>query len=516
MLRTALAILVLLLLAGAAPAGAASGYGSALPRFALFGWVSPPRESTTVQRYAEMAAAGFNVTLTSLGETGTYAENRVRLDVSRQVGVRNLLLDNDLDSVSTAKPASMALADSIVARYKDDPAFLGYYLGDEPPADFFPQLGEWFEILRERDPAHPAWNNLRPIAFFPTAAEFRAYLEQYVDATHPAVLCNDQYDFCLTGDGHHLTENVATLGAVARANGLPFWGVVQLTEHWIFREVTAGMLRWQVAQWLAGGASGIGYFTYWTPPPLPGYGWGPAMIEWDTGARTHYYDMVSALNARLAPLGNTLAGLTWRATRHAGSVPPGGLPFTPDTVLTAVDGRATLGWFTDARGSTFLFLGNADSLSARTVTLTLADGRAPSRLRDDGSAWDRLTVDTKGRLALALDAGDFVLLRFPPRSTRATAGVPPAGAALELRVTPNPARGLVRFALGGAAGAAWLEVVDLSGRVVWSRHLPPGAREATWRGERDRAGRAGGGIYFARLRDASGSVVRRIAWLGPR
>ncbi|MBI5710948.1 MAG: hypothetical protein HZC42_11700 [Candidatus Eisenbacteria bacterium] len=393
--RPGLAFLVVLMVSAPAPGGAAhatprvpaaratprapavqaaAGYGSALPRFALFGWVSPPRESTTAGRYAELAATGFNVTVLAWEDAGTAAENLVRLDLTRPLGLRNLLLDNDLDSVSTSNPASLALADTIVARYKDDPAFLGYYLGDEPPASYFPRLGEWFDILRERDPVHPAWNSLGARGAFATPADFRAYVEQYVAATHPAVLCNNQYDFQVTGDAHFLTENVATLGSVARANDVPFWGVVLLVEHWIYRHVTEGMLRWQVAQWLAGGAHGIGYFTYWTPAPLPGYGWGPAMIEWGTGARTPYYDMVTALNARLAPLGDTLAGLRWLATEHAGSVPPGGVPFVPDTLLLAVAGRATLGRFADSMDVPYVFVANADSLSPQMVSLTLADG----------------------------------------------------------------------------------------------------------------------------------------------
>lgn len=514
--RPLLALFVLWMAAVPAPAGAAPGYGSALPRFALFGWVSPPSESTTVARYTELAAAGFNVTVTAQDEPGTFTENRLRLDVTRRLGLRNLLLDNDLDSVSIAVPASLALADTIVARYKNDPAFLGYYLGDEPPAWYFARLGEWFEILRARDPAHPAWNSLRPRWMFGSAAEFQAYLQQYVAATHPAVLCNNQYDFTTTGDMHYLTENVATLGAVARASGVPFWGIVQLVEHWRYRHVTEGMLRWQIAQWLAGGAHGIGYFTYWTPPSTPDITWQPAMIEWGTGARTPYYDMVTALNVRLASLGGTLAGLTWRATEHAGSVPYGGVPFTPDTVLAAVAGRATLGWFRDTNGLAYLFLANADSLSPRTVTLTLTDGQPPSRLRDGSSKWDRVAVDAGGNVALGLDAGDFVLLRFPARIAVASVGTPSGDATLSLRVAPNPARGVVRFELAGAAGAAQLDVIDLSGRVVWSRALPPGAREATWSGERAGVGRAGNGIYFARLRNAGRSVVRRIAWLGSR
>ena len=486
------------------------------PGFALFGWASPPRESTTVERYAELAATGFNVTLTALGETGTWADNRVRLDVTRPFGLQNLLLDNDLDSVFTDVPASLALADTIVARYRDDPAFLGYYLGDEPQANVFPRLGEWFQVLRERDPAHPAWNSLLPRGAFATVADFEAYLRQYVAATHPAVLCNNQYDFLIAGDAHQLTENVAALGAVARENGVPFWGVVQLEEHWRYRCVTEGMLRWQIAQWLAGGATGIGYFTYWTPEGVPGQVWEPSMIDRATGEPTAYYDLVTALNARLAPLGRVLAELAWVATEHAGSVPPGGRPFTPGPVLTGVSGRATLGWFAGPRGLVYLLLANADSLSSRTVTLSLADGQPPAQLRSDSPRWDRVPMDEDGHVAFDLEAGDFVLLRFLPPPQHAAVGSEPAAAALSLRIAPNPARGPVRFELEGATGAAQLEVMDLSGRVVWSRALPPGAREATWSGERGRAGRAGGGIYFARLRDARGSVVRRLAWLGPR
>ena len=497
-------------------AQATSGYGSALPRFALFGWVSPPSESTTVTRYQELAATGFNVTLSALDETGTFADNALRLDVTRPLGIRNLLLDNDLDSVWADVPASLELADRIVARYKDDPAFLGYYLGDEPSASSFPRLGEWFEILRERDPAHPAWNSLQARWAFPTRAEFQQHVQDYVDATHPAVLCNNQYDFTLTGDLRLLTENVATLGSVARANGLPFWGIIQLTEHWRYRRVTVGMLRWQIAQWLAWGAHGIGYFTYWTPPSSAEFTWQPGMIEWGTGNRTPNYDMVSAVNLRLAPLGNVLAGLKWIATMHAGSVPPGGVPFTPDSVLTGITGRATLGRFVDSTAAVYLFVANADSLLLQKIRLTFARGCQPSQLRTPSLAWDPLTLDANGRVVLTFAAGDFVLLRIPVPARLVSVAPPSGDATLSLRNTPNPASGFVRFDVAGAVGPARLDMLDLAGRVIWSHALASGAGEVTWRGEHERAGRAPSGVYFARLRDARGSVVRRIAWLGTR
>jgi hypothetical protein len=267
-----------------------------------------------------------------------------------------------------------------------------------------------------------------------------------------------------------------------------------------------------VAQWLAGGAHGVGYFTYWTPPPVYGYEWGPAMIEWGTGARTEYYDIVTALNARLAPLGDTLAVLRWLATEHAGSVPAGGVPFSPDTVVRAVEGRATLGWFADSCGTTYLFLASADSLSPRTVTLALAGGWQPARLDDDGATWDPLDFDGDGRIGLTLAGGDFTLLRFPPRSSPAGVQPPPGPAAGALRVTPNPAPGRVRFDISGAGASARLEVMDLAGRVVWSRAVPPGGSALTWSGERG----APGGVYFVRLRDRRGTAVRRFVRMDRR
>jgi len=497
--------------AGIPVASAASAGAAALPRFALFGWVSPPRESTTAARYAELASTGFNTVLLEWNDSGTYEDNRVRLDASRPFGLRNLLLDNDLARVSITAPATFAFADTIVARYKGDPAFLGYYLGDEPPASSFPRLGDWFQVLRERDPEHPAWNDLGPRGAFPSQAAFLAYVQAYVDATHPAVLCNNQYDFSISGDTHHLTENIATLSAVARANGIPFWGIVQLVEHWQFRHVTAGMLRWQIAQWLAWGTGGIGYFTYWTPPPSS-YDWQPAMIEWGTGARTPYFDTVTALNARLAPLGNTLAGLSWTRTEYAGSLPSGGEAFARDTALTAVDGRATIGLFADSTGLPCVFVANADSLSPRTVTLTLTGGRRASRLRDDGATWDSLAVDANGRVALALDAGDFALLRLSVPANGE--GPTPAAGRLDLRAAPNPAAGSVQFDASGAAGVTRLRIFDLAGHVVWSHVFPAGSPRVTWSGERDDGGRARAGVYFARLEDGRTASSRRVVWLG--
>ena len=71
------------------PARAASNPGTAsLARFTLFGWVSPPIDFTTPERYAELANAGLNTTVLAWQDPGTPAENAKRLESTRPVGVR--------------------------------------------------------------------------------------------------------------------------------------------------------------------------------------------------------------------------------------------------------------------------------------------------------------------------------------------------------------------------------------------------------------------------------------------
>ena len=493
--------------AAAAPAAASAG----LPRFALFGWVSPPRAFASAERYAELAGAGFDVTVLAWEDSGTVADNLDRLEWTRPLGVRNLLLDMDLVNVLPGDSTALAWADTVAARYRDDPAFLGYYLGDEPGRAEFAEKAWYFALLRERDPAHPSWNNLLGRQAFATREAWLEYTRAYVDEVGPAVLCNDQYDFLESGDRGQLVENVAGLAAVARENGLPFWGIVQLVQHGIFRPMTPPLLRWQVAQWLSYGARGIGYFTYWTPAPDPAWNWQPAMITF-AGERTAHYDTVRDLNARLRPLGEALARLQWLATEHAGSVPAGGTAFAPDSLVESVEGRAALGTFADSAGVPHVFVANADSAAARAIVLVLGGaGRRAWRWRDAGG-WDALAVGADRRVTLELAAGDFALLRLSGVCDSVLAG----RCALRLSAAPNPARDAVTFTLVGASGAARLEVLDLSGRRVWSRAVAGAGTTLRWTGERDGGGRAAPGLYFARAEDANGVLVRRVSWLGGR
>lgn len=501
----------------ALPAAVHAHPGTAtLPRFALFGWVAPPADSTTPARYAELAHAGFNVTVLAWEDPGIESENLRRLSYSAAVGVQNLLLDLRLDRVFEDDPASLGTLDSIVTAYRDQPAFLGYYLGDEPDPPRFARLGEWFRLLRAHDPMHPAWNNLRGRSSYVSRDAWLGYMRAYVEATQPAVLCTDHYDHLVNGELGQFVDNVAGTAQVAREYSLPFWGIVLVIKHLQYREVDDALLSWQVAQWLSYGAAGIGYFTYWTPAPDPdpAVGWTEGMIRWGTGERTSHYEQVRTLNQRVRPVGEALAGLTWLSTEQSGGTPRGGTAFAPDSLVAAVEGRVALGTFADADGMPYLFVANRDSSASQAVAVDLLGERRAERMTASGtwSAWPTAPTAHGRRLELTLAAGDFTLLRLSGTCGGAVAGE----CTSTLAASPNPAAGRVRFAATGLRGGGTLTLVDVSGRRVWARSLAGDAPVIEWDGRRDDGTRVPPGTYWARLSDARGARVQRVTWLGTR
>ncbi|HKQ58514.1 MAG TPA: hypothetical protein VJY35_11655, partial [Candidatus Eisenbacteria bacterium] len=469
--------LVLVLALASAPARATPpvpvATPSAVPRFTLFGWVAPPVWEQTAARYQELAATGMNAAVLAWEDPQLRESNLARLDLAAEVGIRCLIADHRFERVRDLgidTPEAGVVIDSIVADYRDHPGFLGYYLGDEPKSDQWPNLTKVFAELRARDPEHPAWNNLSGYAGYDSlvwVADNTGYLEH----VRPTVLCNDHYDFRIGHDLGRFVANVAGLRTWSLAYGVPFWSIVQLVPHGGYRPITDGQLAWQVSMLLAYGTRGVGYFTYWTPAPDPEYDWGDAMIT-HQGDRTPWYDEVLRLNARVRPAGETLAGLTWISTQHAGSVPRGGQPFRGDDWLTAIAGRAAVGRFTDAAGVPHLLVMNADSLAAREVTLTLTGATGVARLGSAVGDWQALPVVRRGdhlEVTLPLSAGEFALLRIDGTFTGRSGRLGPV-----LAVSPSPARDEVRFDVARIAGEARIEIVDATGRRVWLRRLPAG------------------------------------------
>jgi hypothetical protein len=474
--------------------------------FTLFGWLSPPPESTTADRVGEMAGLSFNLTLPAQHDAGRVADNLQRLDWARDHGMRCLIWDDRMNGAWHWLPTFEDTLDQIVADYKDHPAFWGYYLGDEPPSWEWPLLQRLRAALRARDPVHPAWNNLIGRVMYPSRAAYEDTLSEYAGLFDPVVLSSDQYDFTVTGDRNQFVENIVALRTVADSRAIPFWAIVQLIPHSIYRPLDPGELRWQVSELLAYGARGVGYFTYWPPDPDPAIQWGKTIIGND-GRPTDWYGTIREFNVGVRAAGEALARSRWKRTTHSGSVPPSGVAFTPDDWIADVDGRAAIGEFDGPGNERYVLIANSDSLAARTIrlrfqssvgarALVLAPGQPPPSVETSGGAtW----------LSLSLDAGGFALMSLTA----------PGGAASALAVMPNPASGVVSFAVQATGSNARVEVLDANGRRIWSRTVA-GPATLFWRGELDAGGTAKPGVYFARVTGASPSGATRFTWMGAK
>ena len=475
--------------------------------FVLFGWVSPPADSTTEARVAEMAAIGLNLMLPAWLDEGCPDDNLARLDWAEAHGLRCLIWDSRLMGAVEWLPTFEDTLDQVVAEYRDHPAFWGYYLGDEPPESDWPMMTRLRAALRARDPYRPGWNTLLGRVAFANRDDFEAHLRAYADQFSPVVMSADHYDFRTFGDYGLFVEHLAALRQVADEHGIPFWNILQLIPHANIRPLRPGELRWQISQSLAYGARGIGYFTYWTPDPDPVANWQPAIIDHD-GRRTGWYDFLLGFNPGVRTAGDVLARARRVRTTHAGSVPSGGVPFTGSSWLSRVEGRAAIGEFEGGAGERLVLVANADSIASASLALETRDAPG-ARLLASGSSPDALTSAPQSRgarLSLTLAAGDFALLALDPALERAS-----------IDAAPNPGHGSVRLSYRAPEGPARLTITDLSGREVWRTFVDPPIGAIEWRGERLDGRIARPGVYFARLStDRGGAGARRFVWLGAR
>jgi hypothetical protein len=198
---------------------------------------------------------------------------------------------------------------------------------------------------------------------------------------------------------------------------------------------------------------------------------------------------------------------------HAGSVPRGGTRFTPGAWVDSVDGRAAIGYFAHADGTPYLVVANSDSLWVRSIKLSLPGTHRACVISEDAMSWSTapcFPVASGSMLRIDLRPGSFAVVRLEGPTV---VGIP-GGTAPGLRVSPQPARGMVELAITRLGEGGRVEIVDAAGRRAWGRSLAPGATRVVWRGERSEGGVSPPGLYFARVEDARGFRVERLVWLG--
>ncbi len=355
-------------------------------RYPIGLWVAPPPSETTVERYAEIAAAGFTFVIgidgcggfCAPGETTT-AENAAMLKAAHANDLAAIVFDTRVSNVQVHPPDQwrQVIAD-VLREYEPYPAFAGFDLRDEPHASLFPYLGGINDVLRELDPSVLGYVNLFPTYASPEqlgTSTYQEHLDRYVAEAHPDFISFDHYP--LLGPSPEIREdyfhNWVLVRDRALRSGLPTWVFILACEHYGYRLPTEAELLWQVNVSLAYGCKGIQYFTYWTPP-LPGFY--QALVTVD-GQLTPLYDAAQRVNNdHLQPVGRQLLPLISESVTHAGeATPPVGVEvFTGDDWVAATSGSPViLGRFRDGKhhNQRWLLVTNRVFDAAATTTLSL-------------------------------------------------------------------------------------------------------------------------------------------------
>ncbi|WP_298321629.1 hypothetical protein [Haloactinopolyspora sp.] len=414
----------------AAPRPAISVDPSRLPligdaEFPIGLWWPPPPFQTTQERYQEIADAGFTFIITGNYLFADAHIQRYAMQMAEAAGIKVVADDDTMRWIThefevdddggqfTLTSAEARSKISAVLNQYGSSSFVGIDHYDEPAPDKFATLAQTVQINRELSPETLPYINL-----FPTTDP--AYVRQFVDVVKPSLISFDRYPLLLDGDDADFFLNWKIIRDEGLRADLPTWCFIQTLAYSGHREPTAAELLWQVNMSLAYGAKGIQYFTYWTPDPARGEGFGPALITTD-GQRTERYDASKNINLSwLSPVGRQLKPLVSESVTHANDapLPAGASEFTPDDHIRSVDGGAVvLGMFRTREESNdrWLLVANRDHSQPTSVRLR-TDPRSVTDVSRFDPATESYVPEPGARVTVDLEAGAAALFRLGRRA----------------------------------------------------------------------------------------------------
>ena len=377
--------------------------------FTISYWCGPPAKFLSQDRFNEVKEANFTLAFPACAGM-TPEQNRKMLDYCHAAGLKAIIMDGRMPHAISGDANAKPAIDAIVKDFADHPALLGYHIIDEPGAHAFPALAEVMAYLKEKDPKHPGYINLLPSYGRDHnvlgTKTYEEYVRKYADIVKPSVISYDHYHFLDYGDRKNpageieFFENLDTIRKVALEKNIPFWNIVLLTKHGAYRHLTEPELRFEAMQTLAHGASGLIWFTYWSPAGFDStFDWHHAMINPD-GSRDPHYDMVKVINADVLAYAQAMRGAKSTEIRS----PLGDRKNSPLTV----------GHFKTEDNRDLRFIANTDYKKPTTIPFAIPSQKA-ERFDPATKKWNPVeaeTKDGKSHVTLTLPPGDAALLRW--------------------------------------------------------------------------------------------------------
>lgn len=396
----------------------------------LGAWISPPPANyaglgnpdyITSTNYKAIKESGLNFIQAIYERADLNMADVMRaLQFADEQGIRYLVRDGQV-MAGIDDPELMLEA---VDRYKNEPAFMGNMLFDEPATPPMAGLGDCFVNYRNALPNSVFYINLMPTyasrnqlfvsntdgtGGASTNSDYQNYLDTYIDKVHPRFISYDYYPceakFPTLSTGYY--GNLSMIRKTALGENIPFWVFIQTCSFGSYvRTPVKADISWQVNTALAYGAKGIQYFTYWTP--IESEAFQPGMVT-KTGEKTSRYYDVQAINKHIAAIDEVLMNSTSVGLVSNGNSP---VPIPPQDLitqyreLTGATGTVPflIGCFNNAGRSVYYVVNNTVNNTGK-VTLNFKSSKSFGIIRKG----IRTTAASK-QIVVDLEAGEGVLV----------------------------------------------------------------------------------------------------------
>jgi hypothetical protein len=334
----------------------ASSYAADENFFPIMAWNHAPPDPAVLKKMHDcgLTVAGF--------------VSPAHLDLVHAAGLKGIVNDPRVGGYDWASDVDAADArkkvESLIAEVNNHPAVFGYYLRDEPPANFFPGLEKVASVIREKAPGKWPYINLFPNYAEPwqlAAKDYPEYVDKFVAACKPPIMSYDHY--ALMDDGSlrgGYFQNLEQMRAAAVKAKVPFWNIVLSNSHFNYREPTLADIRFEAYTTLAYGGRGLSYFTYFAPQ-VGNYRMAP-IDQFGNQTQTWYF--LQNVNLQVLKLAPTINKLTSDDVYHFGDLPTGCHAPGEKSLIKDLDHHMMAGDFTHADGSRWVLIVNKDPLKS--------------------------------------------------------------------------------------------------------------------------------------------------------
>ncbi len=298
-----------------------------LDKFPIMTWPVTNVSEQTIEEVKLWKEIGLTVNISPVFNSETQdKELLIRLlDECQKYDIKLIVNDKSLlwNGASEDPEGYRARYKQLYADFGKHPATLGFFIGDEPLKKHMDDVLTAFRIQKEEAPELLPFLNLLPIWVdsnppymgYETLENYVSYMKENYNAP---VLSYDRYtQMCGTEGGLNIYfKDMRIYNDIAQSLGVPLWTCLLGVGHWNYAVPDEGAVRWQFNTALAGGCTGIIWFTLNDVAFNANYRDAAINIF---GEKTKYFDNFKQLHKYfLASTADTFKDLKLDACYHVG------------------------------------------------------------------------------------------------------------------------------------------------------------------------------------------------------